>query len=57
MICLRSIESGRAQEKTGHVVGTSARGEDFLDLRGDVPNPWKIHASELHKLPRARRER
>ena len=21
--------------------GTSARGEDFLDLRGDVPNPWK----------------
>src|SRR5258708_3856976 len=26
-----------------------SRGEDFLDLRGEVPNPRKIDASELHK--------
>jgi hypothetical protein len=30
------------------------KGEDFLDSRGDVPNPRQIDASELHKLPRTK---
>ena len=34
-------------------VGTNAQAEDFLDLRGDVPNPRRLDAAELHKLPRA----
>ena len=34
-------------------VGTNAQAEDFLDLRGDVPNPRRLDAAELHQLPRA----
>jgi hypothetical protein len=30
-----------------------SRGKTFWTLRGDVPNPRQIDASELHKLPRA----
>jgi len=53
MLCLRSIDSGRSQDKTGGAVGANAQAEDLLDLRGDVPNPRRIAASELHKLPQA----
>jgi hypothetical protein len=53
MICLRSIEVGERRKRPAMWSGTSARGEDFLDLRGDVPNPRQIDASEFHKLPRA----
>jgi DMSO/TMAO reductase YedYZ molybdopterin-dependent catalytic subunit len=53
MLCLRSIDSGRAQDKTGGAVAANAQAEDLLDLRGDVPNPRRIDATELHKLPRA----
>ena len=52
MLCLRSIDSGRTQDKTGDTVGANAPAEDSLDLRGDLPNPRRIDASELHKLPR-----
>ena len=37
MLCLWSIDSGRAQDKTGGAVGAKAQAEDLLDLRGDVP--------------------
>ena len=53
MLCLWSIDSGRAQDKTGGAVGAKAQAEDLLDLRGDVPNPRRIDVPELHKLPRA----
>ncbi len=46
MLCLRSIDSGRAQDKTGGPVGANAQAEDLLDLRGDLPNPRRIAASE-----------
>ena len=52
MLCLRSIDSGWAQDKTGEAVGANPQAEDVLDLRGDLPNPRRIDASELHKLPR-----
>jgi hypothetical protein len=52
MLCLWSIDSAWAQDKSGGAGGTNARAEDFLDLRGDVPNPRRIEAAELHKLPR-----
>ncbi len=52
MLCLWSIDSAWAQDKSGGAGGTNARAEDFLDLRGDVPNPRRIEAAELHQLPR-----
>jgi hypothetical protein len=52
MLCLQSIDIGWAQVKTGDAVGANAQAEDLLDLRGDLPNPRRIDASELHKLPR-----
>jgi DMSO/TMAO reductase YedYZ molybdopterin-dependent catalytic subunit len=53
MLCLQSIESGWTQDKTGDAIGANAQAEGSLDLRGDLPNPRQIDASELHKLPRA----
>jgi hypothetical protein len=53
MLCLRSIDNGWVQDKTGGPVAGYARVEGLLDLRGDVPNPHRIDASELRKLPRA----
>jgi hypothetical protein len=52
-VCLQSIDSGWAQDKTGDEVGANTQAEDLLDLRGDVPNPRRIDAHELQKLPRA----
>jgi hypothetical protein len=52
MLCLLSIDSGWAQDKTGGAAGADAQAEDYLDLRGDVPNPRRIDTSELKKLPR-----
>ena len=52
MLCLLSIDSGLAQDKTGGAAGANAQAEDYLDLRGDVPNPRRIDTSELKKLPR-----
>src|ERR1700704_2148757 len=51
--CLRSIDNRWAQDKTGGPTGGYAQVEGMLDLRGDVPNPRQIDASELRKLPRA----
>jgi hypothetical protein len=31
---------------------TKVEAKDLLDLRGDLPNPRRIEASELNKLPR-----
>jgi hypothetical protein len=53
MLCLEPMDSGWAQDKTGDAIGATAQEENFLDLRGNVPNPRRIAASELHKLPRA----
>jgi Oxidoreductase molybdopterin binding domain len=53
MLSLWSIDSAWAQDKSGGASSANARTEDFLDLRGDVPNAWRIDAAELHKLPRA----
>jgi DMSO/TMAO reductase YedYZ molybdopterin-dependent catalytic subunit len=52
MLCLCSIDSAWAQDKSGGAGGANARAEDFLDLRGDLPNPRQIDAAELRKLPR-----
>ena len=30
---------------------TKVEAKDLLDLRGDLPNPRRIDASELNKLP------
>jgi DMSO/TMAO reductase YedYZ molybdopterin-dependent catalytic subunit len=53
MLCLRSIDSAWTQDKTGDAVGANLQADGLLDLGGDVPNPRRIDASELHKLPRA----
>src|SRR6202035_3984862 len=45
LLCLPSINRVRAQDKTAE--------EDFLDLRGDLPNPRRIDGSELRQLPRS----
>jgi hypothetical protein len=52
MLCPRSIDSGWAQDKAGNAVGVNAQPEESLDLRGDLPNPRRIGASELHRLLR-----
>src|SRR5271165_5121767 len=48
MLSLRSINSGW----TADAVEANAQAEISLELRGDLPNPRRIGASELHKLPR-----
>ena len=48
-LCLWSVDSVRAQDKTGGAAGAA----DSLDLRGDLPNPRQMNAAELHQLPRA----
>jgi hypothetical protein len=45
MLCLEPIDSGSAQNKTGDAIGATAQEENFLDLRGDVPNPRRIAPS------------
>jgi DMSO/TMAO reductase YedYZ molybdopterin-dependent catalytic subunit len=52
MLCLRSIDAGWSQDKTVDQVAANSQAQDFLDLRGDVPNPRRIDAAELHKLSR-----
>jgi hypothetical protein len=52
VLCLQSIDSGWAQNKTGDAVSPSTQAEGFLDLLGDLPNPRRIELSELHRLPR-----
>jgi hypothetical protein len=52
MLCLRPIDSAWAQDKSGNAVAGNAQAEGSLELRGDVPNPRRIDASELKKLPR-----
>src|SRR5580704_4145434 len=51
MLCLAAIDAGWSQDKTGDQVAANSQAEDFLDLRGDVPNPRRIDAGEFHKLP------
>jgi len=51
MLCLQSISSGSAKDNTSNAASANAP-EDFLEIRGDVPNPRRIDASELHHLPR-----
>jgi hypothetical protein len=52
-LCSRSVDSGWTQDKTGDAITANSQADDSLDLRGDVPDPHRIDASELHKLPRA----
>jgi DMSO/TMAO reductase YedYZ molybdopterin-dependent catalytic subunit len=52
MLCLRSIDNGWTQDKAGDAAGANAQVENSLDLRGNLPNPRRIDASEFHKLPR-----
>jgi hypothetical protein len=49
VLCLWSVDSVQAQDKTGEVVGAPSS----MELRGDLPNPRQINAAELHQLPRA----
>jgi hypothetical protein len=53
MLCLRSIDSGWAQEKNGDAADANLKAGEMLDLRGDLPNPQRIGTVEFHKLPRA----
>lgn len=48
----RSVESGWSQDKGGETVVASPQAEDFLDLRGDVPNPQQIDTAGVRKMPR-----
>lgn len=43
---------GWSQSKTRGVVGVNDQAEVLLDLRGNLPYPRRIDASELHKLTR-----
>jgi DMSO/TMAO reductase YedYZ molybdopterin-dependent catalytic subunit len=52
VLCLQSVDSGWAQNKTGDGVSPSAQAGGLLDLLGDLPNPRRIDLSELHGLPR-----
>jgi DMSO/TMAO reductase YedYZ molybdopterin-dependent catalytic subunit len=52
VLYLQSINSGWAQNKTGEAGGANVQAEDLLDLRGDLRNPRRIDASELHRMPR-----
>jgi hypothetical protein len=51
LLCLLSID--RAQDKTADAAGASIQVGDFLDLKGDLPNPRRIDGSELRQLPRS----
>jgi DMSO/TMAO reductase YedYZ molybdopterin-dependent catalytic subunit len=53
LLCLPSIDRARAQNKTADAAGASIQVADFLDLRGDLPNPRRIDGSELRQLPRS----
>jgi hypothetical protein len=53
LLCLPSIDRVRAQDKTADATGDNTHVEDFLDLRGDLPNPRRIDASELRQLSRS----
>ncbi len=53
LLCLPSINRVRAQDKTAEAAGANIQVEDFLDLRGDLPNPRRIDGSELRQLPRS----
>jgi hypothetical protein len=53
LLCLPSIDRARAQDKTADAAGASIQVADFLDLRGDLPNPRRIDGSELRQLPRS----
>ncbi len=53
MLCLWSVDSGWTQDKTGEGIGASPQPDNFLDLRGDLPNPQRIDTVDLHKLPQA----
>ena len=50
-LCLQAIDNGWAQDKTSETAVASPQSGNLLDLRGDLPNPRQIDASELHKLP------
>ena len=52
MLYLQLVDCGWAQDKIGDAVGANAQAKDSLDLRGNLPNPRRVGASELHKLPR-----
>jgi DMSO/TMAO reductase YedYZ molybdopterin-dependent catalytic subunit len=51
-LCLWSPDSGWAQDKAAVATDASPQTDTFLDLRGDVPNPQRIDATALQKLPR-----
>jgi DMSO/TMAO reductase YedYZ molybdopterin-dependent catalytic subunit len=52
VLCFQAIDTGWTQDKTGDAVSVNPQAENFLDLRGDVPNPRRIGTIELRKLPR-----
>jgi DMSO/TMAO reductase YedYZ molybdopterin-dependent catalytic subunit len=51
-LCLWSADHGWAQDKAVIATDASPQTDNFLDLRGDVPNPQRIDPVALHKLPR-----
>jgi DMSO/TMAO reductase YedYZ molybdopterin-dependent catalytic subunit len=49
---LWSTDGGWAQDKAVIATDASPQTNNFLDLRGDVPNPQRVDPVALHKLPR-----
>jgi hypothetical protein len=52
-LCSRSVDRGWTQDQAGDALIANSQADDSLDLRGEVPDPHRIDASEQHKLPRA----
>jgi hypothetical protein len=50
-LCLWSTDRGWAQDKAAVAADASPQTDNFLDLRGDVPNPQRIDIVALQKLP------
>jgi len=52
MLWIRPIDNGFTQNKTLEAVAGHAQTDDSLDLGGELPNPQRITAAQLHKLAR-----
>ena len=42
VLCFQAADTGWTQDKTGEATSVNPQAENFLDLRGDVPNPQRV---------------
>ena len=52
MLWIGPLDHGWTQDKTVDAVAGDAQRDDSLDLAGELPNPQRITAAQLHKLRR-----